>query len=287
MKLSVIIPCYNAAATLGQQLEALSKQQWDEPWEVILADNGSTDASVAVAEAFRQRLPNLRIIDVSQRKGPAYARNAGAWHTSGEAFAFCDADDEVAPGWVAAIGEALSQHDFVAGKLEYKKLNPDWVLSTRSEGQHDGLQPYTYPPYLPHASSCNLGCKRTVFEQVGGFDESMRYLEDTDFCWRVQLAGTELHFVPQAEVHYRLRDSKRELFRQAQKYGEYNVLLYKRFRAHGMPPLSWKQGAKAWLKLLLNMRSLVRPAARPKWVRNFGWRWGRLKGSIRHRVFAL
>jgi GT2 family glycosyltransferase len=287
MKLSVIIPCYNAADTLGQQLEALCRQQWDEPWEVLVVDNGCIDASAVVVEQFRQRLPNLKWIDASAKPGPAYARNVGARHASGEAFAFCDADDEVGPGWVGAMGEALSKHDFVAGKLEFEKLNPDWVLSTRSTRQHDGLQPYTYPPYLPHASSCNLGCTRAVFERVGGFDENMRYLEDTDFCWRVQLAGTELRFVPEAVVHYRLRDSKRQVFEQAQRYGEFNVLLYKRFRAHGMPPLSWRRGVKAWVKLLLRVPWLIKPAARPGWIRQFGWRWGRLKGSIRYRVLAL
>ena len=123
VKLSVIIPCYNGAKTIAVQLEALAFQQWSEPWEVIIADNGSTDDSIAIVERYRHRLPHLRIVDASARKGQPYALNVGAQAASGEALVFCDADDEVGPGWLAAMGEALSKYDFVACRFETKKLN--------------------------------------------------------------------------------------------------------------------------------------------------------------------
>src|ERR671919_3057602 len=63
MKLSVVIPCLNAAETIGVQLDALRRQKWSERWEVIIADNGSTDATVSVIEANANGLPNLQIID--------------------------------------------------------------------------------------------------------------------------------------------------------------------------------------------------------------------------------
>src|SRR5664279_4470403 len=74
-KLSVIIACLNGAATLGTQLEALAGQPCPVPWELLLADNGSTDASVAIAESFRPRIPTLRIIDASSHRGAGPARN--------------------------------------------------------------------------------------------------------------------------------------------------------------------------------------------------------------------
>ena len=112
MKLSVIIPCLNAANTIAVQLDALAAQQWDQPWEVIVADNGSTDDSIAIIERYKTTLPHLRIADASARRGQPYALNVGAMAATGEALAFCDADDEVAPGWLSAMGEALSKHDF-------------------------------------------------------------------------------------------------------------------------------------------------------------------------------
>ena len=75
--LSVILPCFNASATIGHQLDALTAQRWDKRWEVIVADNGSTDASRTVAESYKDRL-DLRVVDASDRKGASHARNVGA-----------------------------------------------------------------------------------------------------------------------------------------------------------------------------------------------------------------
>ena len=190
MKLSVIIPCYNAADTIADQLDALTKQQWSGPWEILLVNNRSSDNTVEVVEGYRQKLPNLRIIDALEKQGIAYATNTGARAASGDAFLFCDADDVVEEGWVEAMGKALLKYDFVSGPFEIEKLNQSTLQMNRANPQPDGIQKYTYPPYLPHAGGGNLGVKRSVFEAVGGFDESMRHLCDTDFCWRVQLAGS-------------------------------------------------------------------------------------------------
>ncbi len=287
MKLSVIIPCFNGADTIAVQLEALAKQQWSAPWEVVVSDNGSTDESVAIVEQYQEKLPNLRIVDSSKRQGVAHALNCAIQATNSEALALCDADDEVAPGWVAAMGEALSKYDFVACKREYEKLNEPWTLKSRPLSQIDKLQEYQYPPYLPHASASTLGFRRTLFEVISGFDESISALPDTDFCWRAQLAGTQLHFVPDAVLHYRFRDTLGSIYRQGRSYGESNVFLYKKYRPLGMPPLSWKEGVKAWVRLLKRFPAVFSKEERVLWVRAFAWRLGRLQGCIKYRVLAL
>lgn len=287
MKLSVIIPCFNAASTITVQLEALANQHWSEPWEVIVSDNGSTDETVATVEQYKEKLPNLRIVDSSGRRGAAHARNVGALAAAGEALAFCDADDEVAPGWVAAMGEALSKYDFVACQREYNKLNEPWTLKYRELSQIDGLQEYTYPPYLPHASSSTLGVRRSVHEAIGGFDETLLRLQDTDYCWRNQLAGTELHFVPEAVVHYRFRNTIKDIYHQSRLWGEYNILLYKKYRPLGMPEVSWKTSVKDWWRVLRRLPRVVSKEDRAKWVSDFARRMGRLQGCIKYRVLAL
>lgn len=287
MRLSVIIPSYNAADTIGVQLEALASQRWSEPWEVIASDNGSTDETLAVIERYRERLQNLRVVDSSDRRGAAYARNTGAQAATGEALAFCDADDEVAPGWVAAIGEELLRYDFVASRLDIEKLNAPWVQKSHGISQRDGVPKYRYPPYLPHAGGSGLGVKRSLHEAIGGFDESMRVLEDTDYCWRIQLTGTELRFVPDAVVHVRYRDTLGGIYRQARGYAEYNVLLYKKYRPLGMPQISWETGVRAWVRLLQRPPRICSKESLARWMWQFGWCMGRLRGSIKHRVFAL
>ena len=288
MKLSIIVPCFNAADTVAEQLEALANQRWSEPWEIIIADNGSTDNSLAIVERYQTRLPQLRVVDASQQQGTAYARNTGAKAARGEAIAFCDADDEVAEGWVAAIGEALSKYDFVACRFDCEKLNESWTTNYRSEQlQTTGPIEYKYPAYLPHAAGASLGIKRSVHEAIGGFDETLLCLEDTDYCWRLQLAGTKLHFVPDAVIYYRFRHTVGGLYRQARFWGEYNVFLYKKYRALGMSELSWQASVKAWLHLLKCMGQIFSSKDRAKWLWLLAWRVGRLQGCLKHRVLAI
>jgi glycosyltransferase involved in cell wall biosynthesis len=287
MQLSVIVPCLNEAKYISTQLDALANQQWSEPWEVIVADNGSTDESLAIVKRYRGRLPNLRVANASDRRGQAHALNVGALAACGSAIAFCDADDEVAPGWVAAMGKALSVHDFVACRFEIEKLNPPWVRQSRRNPQQDGVQIYWYPPYLPHAGSGSLGIKRAIHEAVGGFDESMPVLFDTDYCFRVQLTGAKLHFVPDAVLHLRYQDTSSNIYRQARTWGEYNVLLYKKYRPLGMPKLSWKEGVAAWIFLLRTIPQTRSRTGLAEWLWQFAWRLGRLEGSLKHRVLAL
>ena len=283
----MIIPCLNEADTIATQLEALANQVWFQPWEVIVSDNGSTDNSIKIVERYRERICNLQIIDASDRQGQAYALNMGVEASSGEFLAFCDADDEVGPGWVAAIGNALSKHDFIACRTDIEKLNSAWVKKSRGSFQHDGIQKYDYPSYFPHAGGGTIGVKRWIHEAIGGFDESLVFLHDTDYCWKIQLMGIKLHFVSDALIHIRLRNKLKDIYMQAKNYGEYNVLLYKNYQKFGMPRLTWKKRIirlAGVIKSLLKIRDIGNFA---KFVWNLGWYIGWLKGNIIYRIFIL
>jgi GT2 family glycosyltransferase len=287
VKLSVIIAAHNAASTIGQQLEALATQKWSEPWEVVVVDNRSTDNTAEVVSRFEGRIPVLRVIEASERAGAAYAANVGVRHTTGESLAFCDSDDIVADGWVAAMGEALAQNEFVAGPLETARLNTGKLSRYRRNPQASGIQQYTNPPYLPHAAGANLGIRRALFDRLGGFEESMMALQDTDLCWRVQLAGVKLVSARDAIVHYRFRDTVSGLLRQAFTYAYYNVVIYKKYRAYGMPKLALKPGIRSWISLVLGVKRLMRPETRVQWLWQAGWLSGRLYASVKNRVLAL
>lgn len=286
-KVSVVIPCLNAAATIAVQLDALSRQSWPGEWEVIVADNGSTDGSREIVEGYRGRLPGLRIVDASDRRGQAHARNAGAAAAGGQILLFCDADDEVAPGWMEAMGRALTVHEFVACRYDNEKLNPAWVQRTHLNPQKDGLTPYDYPPFLPHAGGGGLGVRKGLHDQVGGFDETLPALEDTDYCWRIQLAGHSFHFVPEAVVNIRHRHDSRSIFRQGVSYGRHNVLIYKRYRGRGMARLGVWPGLLRWGKLILKTPGmLLTREGRARWLWQMGWRIGRIEGCFAYRVMA-
>jgi glycosyltransferase involved in cell wall biosynthesis len=287
LKLSVVIPCLNAAATLGVQLAALAGQAREGEWEVIVADNGSTDGSQEIVETYRGVLPGLQLVDASNRRGQAHARNVGAAAATGDAFLFCDADDEVAPGWLAALGRALAKDDFVACRYDNEKLNPVWVQRTHLNPQKDGLTSYDYPPFLPHAGGGGLGVTRRAHKAVGGFDETLPALEDTDYCWRLQLAGFQLHFAPDAVVNIRHRGDLGSIYRQGVSYGLHNVMIYERYRGQGMPRLGLLPGLRKWASLLLRTPLLLLSReGRARWMWQLGWRVGRIRGCLRYRVVA-
>jgi glycosyltransferase involved in cell wall biosynthesis len=288
IRLSVVIPCFNAAATLGVQLDALARQQWDRPWEIVVADNGSTDESRKIVESYKDRLPNLRIVDASARRGQPYALNCGAAAAAGEGVAFCDADDEVASGWVAAMGEALLKYDFVACRIDFKKLNPPWAqaIFQGHAQQHGRLLRVKFPPYLWHAGGGTLGVKKALHEAVGGFDEALPYLHDTDFCFKLELRGVELHFVSDAIIHIRCRSSLKGLLRQALHWAEYSILLYKMYRpVDAKDFLLWKEFLWQWKELLRSIPQIrLDRTAQARWIWRLGWQLGRLVGSIKHHV---
>ena len=284
--LSVVMPAYNAATTIAEQLQALTTQEWSSAWEIVVVNNRSCDATVAVTRQFVDRLPRLRIVDACDRQGTAYAMNTGVRAAAGEHIAFCDADDVVGDGWVAAMGEGLRRHSFVSGPLETERLNRSPLTRHRHNAQRDGIQPYTTPPFLPHAGAGNMGVRRAVFDSVGGFDESFEACFETDFCWKLQLRGVPLTPLRDAVVHVRHRDRPGALLRQAQKYAEYNVALYKRYRPLGMPKLGIKNGVAAWVGLGINIADVASAEHRARYLWDLGWRIGRLKGCVKYRVLA-
>jgi len=284
MELSVVIPCYNAAEYLGNQLSALSRQACHRSWEAVVADNGSTDASIEVVNRYQKLLPNLRIVDASDRPGSAHARNVGAHFASGESLVFVDADDEVGSGYLAAIGAALADHDFVASRFEIDKLNPRLIGAKLRNPQETGLQKIAYPPYLAHAGGSGLGIKREIHRRVGGFDETLPRLQDTDYCFRVQSLGVELHFVAEAVVHVRYSSEPVALFRQARLWAEYNELMYRRYGGDARMAHPWATYLQTWRDLIRCVPRALKKETRASWMKTLGTQIGLLQGAIRFRV---
>lgn len=285
MTLSVVIPCRNAADTIGDTLHALADQSWPEDWEVIVVDNGSTDALDQVLERYRPRIPSLRRVDASARRGPSYARNMGVSIAIGEGILFCDADDIPAPGWALAMAEGLESNAFVACCLEFKKLNKPSIRVARDQTQVSALQQFNFLPF-PHAGSGTLGIRRTLHDAIGGVDETMPICEDIDYCMRAQQTGARLALMKRALLHCRLRSRVTGIFAQASHYAEYEVYLYKKYgEASFWEWWRWRQYFRNWGFLLSRVPRLLQT---PEGKTLLAWRLGRqvgiLKGSVRFRT---
>jgi glycosyltransferase involved in cell wall biosynthesis len=284
---SVVIPVLNGAATLGQQLQALAEQTYDRPWEVVVADNGSTDTTAEVVHQWATKLPCLRLVDASDRRSTNHARNAGAAAAKGELLAFCDADDVATPGWLAALVAALGRNDLVGGRLDDEALNDPVTRSWRRPPDRGRLPSALY--FLPYATSANLGVRATVLWALGGWNEDfVRGGTEVELCWRAQLAGYRLGHAPEAVMQYRYRRTLRAFAYQLYRYGRGEAQLYRAFRRHGVPRQSLYQACWAWGWAVMHLPDLLRsPVHQGRWLRTAAFRAGRLSGSFRFRTLCL
>ena len=279
--ISVVLPVRNGLPWLDEQLEALVAQKCDEPWEVVVADNGSSDGSVAAARSWADRCGAVRVVDASAPVGPSAARNIGVTSARGDLLAFCDADDIVQAGWLSALVVGLTDADVVAGTFDMASLNG-------SDDDDDPTPAATSQlGFLPAGLAANLGVRRGALESVGGFDETMHVGEDVDLCWRLQLDGFRFAVAPEAVVAKRERPGLGPLFRRALAYGRSGPTLYRRYRARGARR-DLAGSAKSWGWLVVTLPRLGRADLRRRWVRAAGVRLGRLVGSVtRARLLPL
>jgi glycosyltransferase involved in cell wall biosynthesis len=281
---SVVIPVRNGARTIAEQLRALERQDYDGRWEVVIADNGSTDDTRAVVEAFRGRVPRLRIVAADHGVGINVGRNGGVQAAKGELILICDADDVVHSGWIRGHVEALREYDLSGGPLDQVTLNPPEVAALHSGKAQKGCA--VAGRFLPYATGCNFAFRREVWESVGGFDEAWRRGHtETEFCWRAQLQGFRLGWAAGATVAYRRSsgvggDLKR-LYRSARALPR----LYSQFRGDGMPASGLRSALRSWAWLVYRLPwAVLRRQWRTKWLQVAAWRAGRIAGSLRYRV---
>jgi glycosyltransferase involved in cell wall biosynthesis len=282
LDLSVVIPCLNAAAQLPRQLEAVARQRWRGTWEVVIADNGSTDDTRRVAESFAAKVPRLRVVDASSRRGRHHACNVGARHAAGRSIVFVDADDRIGAGYLEAMARGLQTASVVAARLDYS-LDPEWMRGVGSAVQTDALQ--NGLGFLPFGGGGTLGFRKAVFDELGGLREHATYCEDVDLCWRAQLAGYEIAFVPDAAILYRSRPTLAKMYQQHRNYARAWPLLYREFRRAGMRRRSAREALSDWAAIVRAVPRLRSRTEAARWVRRTGRSVGRLEGSVRHRVW--
>lgn len=284
--ISVVVPCYNAARYFHETLDAILGQEWDQPWELVIADNRSTDNSREIAADYAKRFPHIRVVTANEGQGTTWAVNAGVKAAAGRSVLLCDSDDVPSPGWLAAMGNALAERDFVACRMDVTSLNPLDEFGSRPHPQTERLMKISYPPYLYHAGGSTLGFRRDLFLEIGGYDPRFIYLHETDFCFRMQLAGHSLTFVRDAVQNVRFRRDTRATFYQSMHWGEYNVLLFRKYRGHGEPARG------RWKRLMFDSLHVVRllsqwrkfsPGQRMNTMWLSGWLIGKLKGMILYR----
>ena len=181
IRATVIVPARDAEATLPRTLAALADQEGAPSFEVLVADDGSSDATTAIAERAGARLV----------RGHANAAVAAA---SGALLAFCGADRRPAPGWLAAGTRALADAELVQGQVL-----PDPRADTGPFATHVSVTEETGV-----YDAGNLFVSRALFDRLGGLQPAhvgAGLGEDTWLAWRARRAGARTAFCAEALTH--------------------------------------------------------------------------------------
>lgn len=185
---------------LARLVRALEQQKDAPPFEVVIVDDASTDGTSDELERLRAA-STVPIVGVrlDENRGPATARNAGWRRATAPIIAFTDDDCAPQPGWLATLARALEDADVVQGRTV---PDPEQLVH-RNVFSHTVLNEDEWGFY----ETCNMGYRRRVLEDLGGFDECFRYPfgEDTDLAWRAKAAGARVSFEQEALVHHDVR----------------------------------------------------------------------------------
>jgi glycosyltransferase involved in cell wall biosynthesis len=230
VKISVIVPVRDGAATLARCLDGLAAQSV-RPAEVVVVDNGSRDDTAALAQAHSLRPRVIR----EDRPGSYAARNAGIAVASSEFLAFTDADCIPDPHWLeAACGVLAAGAELAAGQVTPVISRRPSLWEKFDAGHH--VDQRKYVEELGFGATANLLVRRSVFDDVGIFDARLRSGGDREFCLRATAKGHRLTYAPDAIVSHHSRRTLRETWQLHRRLGAGLHDLSKR----GLQPPCWR-----------------------------------------------
>ena len=226
---TVVVPTSNGRAYLPTCLDALENQDYpSDRLEILVVDNGSTDGT---ATFLKRSFPRVRVVQSNLALGFAAACNLGARQATGDVVAFLNNDTRPERRWlseltvcvrpadrvVCAASTMLSWNgkyvDFVGGRLNFygHGFQVDYSLE-----YNPNL--YTAPRSTPFACGGAMAIVRSVFLEVGGFDEDyFAFFEDVDLGWRLWLLGYTVETAPRAIVYHRQHGTVRRMT-EAQRF---------------------------------------------------------------------
>jgi glycosyltransferase involved in cell wall biosynthesis len=265
----VIIPAWNAAATLGRCLAALRAQRESitPPLEIIVVDDASTDETAAIALAA-----GVRLISLPVNGGRSVARNAGAAAAGGEILLFTDADCEPAAGWVEAMLAPFADPAVVGVKGAYLCCQREPVARFTQLELEEKYAVLAQERQISFIDTYSAGYRRDAFRAAGGFDPALTYsmLEDQDLSFRLAASGAQMRFAPQARVWHRHVTGAWPYYRRKFVIGRSKHAILQRHPertfSDSRTPLTLRlQFALALLLTLLLLPALIVPPLRRLW----------------------
>jgi len=227
IRVSVVIPAYNAQPTIRACLSALMAQTFSESYEVIVVDDGSTDPT---PDIIAKEFPTVKLMR-QKNAGPAAARNNGAKAAAGELVFFTDADCRPMSDWIDRMIRPFKANPAVAGvkgvyRTEQTQLAARFV-QVEYEDKYDLMRKDEFIDFIDTYSA---GFRKDVFNSMGGYDCSFPVAcsEDAEFSFRLANRGYKMVFVPGAIVYHIHPDTFTSYIRKKFKFAYWRMLAVKR-----------------------------------------------------------
>jgi GT2 family glycosyltransferase/Tfp pilus assembly protein PilF len=233
LKVSVIIPVFNKLAFTRKCLAALRRNTPAGLYEVIVWDNGSTDETPGVLQAFAAEDATVRYFRSADNLGFVGGNNAAVQHARGEFLVFLNNDTEPQAGWLDALLQTI-EADSTIGAVGAKLIYPDGrmqeaggvIFKDASGWNYGRLQDprdprFNFPREVDYCSAACLLTRTALFRQLGGFDVryAPAYYEDTDFCFALRHNGYRVVYQPRcAIIHHEGATAGQDLTKGFKQY---------------------------------------------------------------------
>lgn len=256
LTVSVVIPAYNSAKHAPRLLETLFAQTYPhDRYEILLVDDGSTDATASVAErAFAQWDGVGRVIRKANG-GPASARNAGLRASTADVIAYIDSDCIADADWLTSLVPMLADGAAGVGGPLRNISPPGWVSDYLDACQF--FRQRTRNGVVDYLLTANVAFRRDALMQVGGFAERPGvWAEDADLSFRLKQEGYTLLLAPTGTVtHFGSPGTISSLIRELYRYGFGSATLSRSWRNGRTPTTEFiRHGGAAVLAPLLALR---------------------------------
>ena len=218
--LSVVVCSYNGARTIRECLEGLRRLEYPN-YEVIVVNDGSTDATAAIAGEYDVRLIN------TDQNGLSNARNVGWRAAQGDIVVYIDDDAYPDPHWLAYLAASFGRTNHVGiGGPNIPPTSDGFIADCVAHSPGGPVHVLLTDDLAEHIPGCNMAFRKSALEAIGGFDRQFRSAgDDVDVCWRLQARGWTLGFCPSAVVWHHRRNSVAAYWRQQKGYGKAEALL--------------------------------------------------------------
>ncbi len=260
-RISVVVCTYNGARTIRDCFEALEKLDYPN-YEVIVVNDGSTDATESIAKEFPFRLIS------THNRGLSHARNTGLHLATGEIVAYTDDDAYPDPHWLSYLADMFltTSHAGIGGP-NLPPPDDGWIAECVANAPGGPIHVLLDDQTAEHIPGCNMAFRKACLEAIGGFDPQFRAAgDDVDICWRLQEKGWTLGFHSSALVWHHRRNSVRTYWRQQRGYGRAEALLEKKW-----PKKYNAAGHPSWHGRLYGRGSTSLPSWRPSRIYQGVW----------------